>query len=299
MASMCRWLTAHLCRFLEQAQEANGGLKSGKFGPLNELSMAVFALAATDRWDSCPELAGWVEKTAARLTSEAEGMGPRLHWDRYAEAVRTDPLQCLAWLFIPAAEIATGRLTQLHAGLVQDFEEPLSNEQADAMVADPCFCFFLELLGVRDCSAELRAHLSRTVEQTAGRATTLSGPEIYDITHALFFLTQFGRLPHRRVELPESLLNALPEAALSRLVEGDFDLAAEIVVSLLYAGCSLCHGSIQVANIIASRLPADGGVISTRGINRETRQDFLSIYHSTLVCLMALAEVHRRLSIAA
>ena len=231
----CQWLDRHVDHFLALAHEADGELSWGKFGPLGEFSLALLALTAPKYAVSVPTVHGWAKGQAQALRQEAVRLGAGLRWDSYAAALDGNREAGGAWLFIPAAEAAAGAPTGLRNRLTDALRDRVPIRQDLTVTAGPDFLLFLELLGVRDCTAEFAHLLRRIVERTLRQAVLPRCPDLYDATHAIFYLTRFGRLPRRRVGLPAVFRDRICAAAIRQADEGDIDLAAEIVASLLYA----------------------------------------------------------------
>jgi len=291
-AAMCHWLGRHFDHFLALAQEADGEPRPGKFGPLTELSLVLLALTAPKYAVSVPGVHGWATDLAQTLGREAARIGAGLRWDLYEAELARDREAGLAWMFIPATEIAAGVSTGFGSRLAEGLADRLSVE-----TATQDFLLFLELLGVRDCTVELDGHLRFIVERIL-RQADLRCPDLYDATHGIFYLTRFGRLPGRCERPSAALHDRLCAAAIRQADEGDIDLAAEIVACLLHAGSPLDRQVGEIARRIAASPQSDGGIVNTRGLHPAACESFRSRYHPTLVAVMALAEAQHALAAA-
>ena len=282
--AMCQWLGRHFGDFLAMARDADGEPSHGKFGPLGELALALLALTAPRYAVSVPKVHGWAMDQAQALRLETVRLAAGLRWDSYEAALDRNPEAGVAWMFIPATEVAAGAPT--------GFRDRLADGLRDrcAVAATPDVLLLLELLGVRDCTAELDRLLRDIVERTLGQAGLPRCPDLYDATHAIFYLGRFGRLPGRYGRLPIEFRDRLCAAALRQADEGDIDLAAEIVASLLYAGFPIDCRIGEICRRIVAGTRSDGGVVTTRGQSAAVSESFRGRYHPTLVALMALAE---------
>lgn len=287
--AMCQWLGRHFDHFLALAQEADGEPRPGKFGPLTELSLVLLALTAPKYAVSVPKVHGWATDLARTLGREATRIGVDLRWDCYEAKLARDREAGLAWMFIPATEIAAGISTGFGSRLAEGLSDRLSIDRDPIVTATQDFLLFLELLGVRDCTDELDDHLRFIVERTL-RQANLSCPDLYDATHGIFYLTRFGRLPGRCERPVVAFHDRLCAAALWQADEGDIDLAAEIVACLLFAGSPLDRRVGEITRRIAASPQSDGGIVNTRGQSPAVCKSFRCRYHPTLVALMALAE---------
>jgi hypothetical protein len=288
--ALCQWLGDRVGHFLALGREADGELSHGKFGPLGEFALALVALTNPKYASSVPQVHAWATGQAQALCGEAGRLGAGLRWDSYEAALDRDREAGVAWMFIPATEMAAGTPTGLRDRLAEGLRDRLPMRQDLIVSASPDFLLFLELLGVRDCTAELSRPFRRIVDQTLRQAGLPRCPDLYDATHAIFYLTRFGRLPDRRVGLPAQFRDRLCLAARRQADEGDIDLAAEIVASLLYAGFPVDGAVREMTTRIAAGIEPDGGVVSTRGQFAAVSRSFRDCYHPTLVSLMALAE---------
>jgi hypothetical protein len=288
---MCRWITRQVRRFVDPVAEARGHPYHGRLKPLTELSLALFALTAPGSAPSNPRLSAWAHALAARLEGETTRLAACFAWSRCRDLAESDPSTGLAWLFLPVLAKSTGRPSPFRAALASALPPGGSALQNSADA--PAYCFFLEMLELEDCSTALRREFDTVV---AGLDPARAEPRcsvLYDVTHAIFFLTRFGRAPDRQPVLPGGLRDDLVRWAACRIEDGDLDLAAEILASLLYAGAALDGAMLGIARSIATALPQGGGMPTTRGRHGALGSDFLDLYHSTLVSLMALAAMQR------
>lgn len=281
--AMCEWLSRHFDCFLALARDADGEPSHGAFGPLAELSLALMALTAPRYAVSIPTVHAWATDLARELGCEATRIGAGLRWDRYDAALERNREAGLAWLFIPATEMAAGAATGFGRRLAADLGGPI-------VATNPDFLLFLELLGVRDCTIELERYMRLIVDRTLCQPDVPRCPDLYDATHGLFYLTRFGRLPRRCGRLPDAFQDRLRAAAVWQAGEGDSDLAAEIVASLLYAGSPMDGRLGEVVERIIACTRSDGGVVTRRGPSDTAVESFRGLYHPTLVSLMALSE---------
>jgi hypothetical protein len=282
--AMCRWLDHHVGNFLAMAHDADGALSYGKFGPLGELSLALVGLTAPRYALSVPKVHDWAATLAQALQLETVRLAASLRWDSYEAALDRNLEAGVAWMFIPATELAAGAPT----GFRNRLTDPLGDRSA--IIATPDALLFLELLGVRDCTTELDRLLRDVVDRTLAQVGLPCCPDLYDATHAIFYLTRFGRLPGRCRRLSIEFRDRLCAAAVRQADEGDIDLAAEIVASLLYAGFPMDRRIRQICRSIVGGIGPDGGVVTTRGQASAVSKDFRCRYHPTLVALMALVE---------
>jgi hypothetical protein len=178
-----------------------------------------------------------------------------LCWDSYPAALERNREAGVAWMFIPAAEAAaempTGYRNRLTDGLCDRF----AIRQDQIVTATPDYLLFLELLDVLDCTAELGRLLRRRVDRTLRQGSLPRCPDLYDATHAIFYLTRFGRLPRRHRALPVAFCDKFCAAAIRQADE----------VTSIWRPRSPPDCSMRESRSIAERARSPGGSLPAPG----------------------------------
>ncbi|THH38787.1 hypothetical protein E4Z66_04295 [Aliishimia ponticola] len=129
------------------------------------------------------------------------------------------------------------------------------------------------LLARRGCSApdaDLTGRLHRFIDRTATFAVP-NKKAAYELTHIVFYLSDYGRCDP---QISESAVQSLTFAGLLAFLDQDYDLLAEICVSLRYAGerpSTTWEAAVLSAHGAAQAIAVDGPAP-------------FDDYHSYLVC---------------
>ena len=118
-------------------------------------------------------------------------------------------------------------------------------------------------------------------------------PEAYSLTHAVFFMTDWGADPDG---LPAAERGYLAENAPRWMdafrAQGHFDLYAELAAAVCCAGASappeaeaVLRGAQQPDGAVPG--PAERVAERTRGVEDAQRRRFIAAYHTTLAALLA------------
>lgn len=122
---------------------------------------------------------------------------------------------------------------------------------------------------------------------------TITVGTAYAVTHTVFYMTDWGRRPHGLPErVRDYLREALPHWLRGHLAIGNFDLAAEMLMSMIF----MHHPDALDAEIAlfaqgalddgAFRGPDYFGKSMIKGHESDATKYFLSHYHTTLLMLM-------------
>jgi len=131
--------------------------------------------------------------------------------------------------------------------------------------------------------------ISNTVIRKPVDAVLLDSDSLYDLTHVIFYGTQFGCTAWSP---PDSEINKwlqmwLPRMALARLLMEDADLGAELFLSGLYAFGREFDRRLIPLLLNAQR--ANGSFVGPDN-SSDDPDEFSDSYHTTLVSMAALAE---------
>jgi hypothetical protein len=140
--------------------------------------------------------------------------------------------------------------------------------------------FALDMAGVHDCRTAAEELFASEWPNGAppGKASSL-----YHVTHALFYATKLGT---RATNIPAQRIASLAPAAAARIDAGHFDLGAELLLAMTWAGVP-CHGAERLAAVV----DANGAVpVDTRRPS-QTNDPFVDCYHAMLVTLALLENI--------
>jgi hypothetical protein len=153
----------------------------------------------------------------------------------------------------------------------------------------------LKSLGVNVVD-EIEATYKRTWLAGCHSPWTLTEGSAYGVTHTIFYMTDYGANPNGCGDrVTEYLNDALPKWLRYYIDEANYDLAAEMLMSLSCIGQS--DGLDEYFEVIASNKLSDGAIPGPEfgsatllhGETISSRRHFLHHYHTTLVSFMAAA----------
>lgn len=216
-----------------------------------------------------------------------------LDWEGLPEALRLYPSTCLAGLYLPLLEKLVGRTSVHHeevAGLVR---HPFSQLQERTPMRSLDYCYLLSLLGA-DCDQENHAWSKRTLLSGDCNPVLFSSDSLYDITHAVFYLTHFGQELALSADQTAWLRKYVPTLAASSVIEGDPDVAAELVLTAAYANLPFTSDLRLCLQLLAKCVRDDGSIEGPSRPGLDALDTFERSYHTCLVTLAAIDEVLRR-----
>lgn len=132
---------------------------------------------------------------------------------------------------------------------------------------------------------------------------SLKDPDYYTVTHAIFFLTDFGRHPER---IPDDVrahfADGLDDMMFLFAARGHWDLLGEVLLCGIYLGLDETASRSAFLALLLSAQEADGSFTCSVGTkSKDEKADawsqFLDKYHTTLVALLltaALRAQHER-----
>jgi hypothetical protein len=271
------WIERHLADFLPSTRPPDHYPFFERFKPVGELALALYALAGPAH--RCEPLRGWALEMARQMTPALEREAAALDWQALQQRRLTSHHVAIALLVYPLLETVTGHRFHHHEEIEQITAWGTPCESMEA-------CFLAGLFAQEDRDEFLWEGLETALIsiQSGGRC---SASPLYDLTHALFFLTWFGRRLPARLSQYQAQLNAhLGELTLSRLQRNDYDLGAELLTCQLYVGRPADEQLQNAVTLLAAAVQADGTLPAPHAA--EGREPFAWCYHTTLVGFLAL-----------
>lgn len=267
---LCAWIEDHLDRFRPAPRDAAARLRDVK--PLAELAIILAALTGPRQRPAGGALVPWAERLADRLWPEVQALAAAWDWGRIAAMPSAADLVCV----FPMMERAAGRRFAFRNSV---------GAALHAMPPSLPRSFVLDISGIGDCRAEALTALDKAAARCRVRPSL---SPLYDLTHAVFFATGFGwRAAAWTPEQRDLLHGWAGDCALARLGAGYFDIAAELLAGMAWAGAG---GPPDYRTGIGhlARVAAEQGSIPIDP--RSTDPGFDSRYHPTLISLAALAD---------
>lgn len=282
---MCLWLEERYEHFKLQGRISDQESLANRLKALAEVSLLLWVLNAKGSEETPEFLTTWSKRFAAKLWSEVE-------WEGFLEIFRTYPKTSLGLLAYAALSNLLDRRGRHHHEIEQILESEISRYQERTPMRMLDYCFLCRLMGAAQPyeSADL---LQFCLIGHWPDSPWLDTDSIYDLTHAVFYATDFGSAD---VAWPESIRRKLNDNApllLSTAVESDWDLASELLLMEWYAGVQPNEFHARALNGIISAAMTSGAVPGPPRAKTEDRDDFAFSYHTTLVALAALYEAWR------
>jgi hypothetical protein len=240
--------------------------------PLAELAIILAALTGPRQRAAGGALVSWAQRLAGRLWPEVQALPAAWDWGRLEAA----PAAADCLVVFPMLERAAGQHFTFRAHVAAALE---------SMVPSLARSFALDISGRGDCRGEALAAFDGAMGRCRERPTL---SPLYDLTHAVFFATGFGwRTATWTPEARDFLQGWTGHCALTRLSGGYFDIGAELLAGMAWAGTGAGDAYRTGIGCLAHTAAEQGSIPSDP---RSTGPGFESRYHPTLISLAALAE---------
>jgi hypothetical protein len=275
------WIDSHLMHFLPSGA---GGLFE-RFKAAGELALVLFALTSPAQWEVADGMAHWAEALAQSFSNHLVLAAEQIDW--YAvDLPQPSSATSVALLAYPVLEQS--------CGVCFAWSRQIDQQLKHMPVRPHLEWYFLRSLRFGDnYDMLLRERLAQTLKDTA-RTGAWTCSTLYDLTHLVFFLTHFGRRSSDVLQdLQVPLAGLLPRLIRWRLELRDYDLGAELLLCSCYTSV-VCDPIFHYASaVLRAAVEPDGAVVGyppylPNGCNR-----FNQCYHTTLVCVAALAVAQR------
>jgi hypothetical protein len=239
---------------------------------LAELAITLAALTGPRHRSAGSELVPWAQRLTNHIWPVVQALPAAWDWARIGSA----PAAADLLVVFPMLEQAAGRHFAFRAHVSAALERtPASLTRS----------FALDMSGLGDCRSEALVALDEAMGRC--RARPALSP-LYDFTHAVFFATGFGgRTATWTPEQRDFLQGWTSDCALARLSGGYFDIGAELLAGMAWAGTGAGDAYLNGIDCLARTATKQGSIPADP---RSTHPSFESRYHPTLISLAALAE---------
>ena len=255
---------------------------------MGELTLLLFGLTSPRHRGAASEFVKWAESMAHVLWPEVESMGDRLLGKMPLDPIDTKPRASAMLLLFPILEAITSRRSHFHETVSEllAVAAHTKHRQNNRDLAFAC-----DVAGVQDCCEDSMTDLATHIALWDRNPSFATSSWHYDVTHAIFYATKFGR---RRVSWNSGLhvwLNThLGSLVTHRLAVKDYDLAAELLASIAWADLDTTIPFWTGMDALANVVEAEGCVPAYPPLRGPWDDTFQNSYHATLVSLSALAE---------
>jgi hypothetical protein len=284
--SLCRWLEERLPKFSLLPACKDRADFDNRFKPLTEMFLILFMLTRPEHVELGSPFVPW----ARRMT---EKLADHLDWEGLVESFRmhaTDSIGLMAPLLL---EQLTGRQSRFHDELVELLRHPLAQAKERTPMRQLEFHMVRYLHGEANALGDMKEELSRTLLGRACDPLYFSNEDAYDITHAVIYALALGWTSDSGIlaSYRPWLSRHLTSLTLASMLDGDFDLGGEFLICHLLDQQEPDVKFVLSVELLLDAVQEDGAI---SGPSREMREDmdaFERCYHTTQVCLVALAEV--------
>jgi hypothetical protein len=292
---MAAWIERHLDRFLAWPVWTGGVLRASPLTPFNELSLVLYALTSPAHREAHLPSFDWANRVSAILFEHAEDLAEEMDWKRLADYAREHPHAALDLLAYPLLAILAGKRPAFKEQLTLLLTPPFTQAQQETYERRLDYAWMFEIAGLGDCRTTMSERLDKWVEHEVAANSRVRLSSLYELTHIIFYGTQFGRRPLVAARSSFVWLDEhLGRLGMMHLVQDNYDIGAELLLGRLYSRQRFDDDVVESARYLCTRVPADGGVPGPR--RSQATDEFAQCYHTTLVSLMALTESHVRIS---
>jgi hypothetical protein len=276
-----RWLDRHDDRFSLLPACRDEEHFESTFKPFVELAVLCHVLTRPRHAGSAHEQ--WARRTAERLS-------PHVEWQGLIEAFRLQTSATLGLGIYPLLQSATGRPCRFTSEARELVADPFANAQERTPMRELDYQFTRALMGL-PMSLPLRDQLSRSLLRAPFDPTLMDTDALYDLTHIVFYATRFGCVPWTPPADIEAAwpVRALESMSLGRLLMGDADLGAELLMVELYTGHADGAMRARCLSLLVDAQMPDGSFLGPEGRDADS-DEFGARYHTTLVATAALAD---------
>jgi Domain of unknown function (DUF6895) len=285
--AICAWIDQHLPEFLAPPTAAGGLVSLDEVKCAGELLLVVFALTAP--WTaSVPALRLWARRIGWSLRSHLHHVGDGVDWARLPGRMVEKSSSGGFLMLHPLLAAVTGRPPLYHAHAIAALRA--AGRLGGVRALDMDVRFALQLSGGRAVRPTMREDLLANLHACCAAPRARISSE-YSLTHAIFYLTEFGRrAPRLPAPVARRLTSYLAETAAARVAGGDLDIAAELLFSQACVGGALGRIRHEELHLLANRVaPSDGSSEAGSQPSCAARNGFQRDYHLLLVTLLAVA----------
>ena len=285
IASMLVWLESHIDRFSMPVSCKTRNEFTDHLKPLVECSLLLYVLTGDRHRQHGSPYVRWAERIAKRLFWHIEQ-------EALIESFRLYPTTSLAMLVYPFLERAAGKLSPFHDEVIRLLEVPEASSHERTPMRKMDFHFLCRMMEANPTpDPPMDQQLTDTLLFNSPNPLLLSNDDVYDVTHAFFYATQFGEKDCKQFHtVNDWLKNTLPSLTLALSLDKDNDIAGELLLSGVYSNQPLGNCQSLALNILLEGIEESGAVPGPDRSMGEVKDEFLRCYHTTLVAVLALLE---------
>ena len=284
--NLCRWLDGHADRFILDCERQDKPALTDRIKPAVEILLTFYLIQQAFTDEPNHPLARWARSRAVTFYH-------RTPWTGIIEFFKTNVSASLGLLLFPLAAEASGLPVPYEAEVREILSCPYSLAQERPPMRKMDFCFLTRLMGITLPSVPpLADQYHQTLLAQDVHPLWFSTSSLYDVTHTLFYGTDFGRKETVvTCEIADWAKRHVMDLAHEAVLRNDLDLGGELLLCGFYAGVAPCADFESILPYFLAKVP-DAGPVSGPVMEIENDLDtFDASYHTTLVVLATLAKI--------
>lgn len=284
--NICHWLDNNIHRFSIDIDQQNKMEMTDRIKPAVEMFLTTYLIQKTFQHEPKNPLYRWARR-------RSEYLYDLMPWPAMIEYFRINLSTSLGLLLFPLAAISSGKPIPYE----RDIKNILANQYSLAQERPPMrkmdFCFLTRLMNMNLPQApNLASQFSDTLLAKNIHPLWFSISSLYDITHTIFYGTDFGQ-QHTVVTEQSMQWNQrhLYHLAIDSMLRGDLDLGGEFILCCFYTGTIEENTFDFICRAFLDNVPDTGPVQGPDLHLRPHLDEFDACYHTCLVTIAALAEI--------
>jgi len=284
--NICQWLDRNIEGFTIDISQHNKMEMTDRIKPAVEMFLTTYLILETFKEDTENPLYQWAKNRAGYLYE-------RMPWAAMIEYFRANLSTSLGLLLFPLAARSAGKPIPYE----QDIRAILSNRYSLAQERPPMrkmdFCFLARLMDIKLADIpSLTEQYQATLLAQDIHPLWFSISSLYDITHTIFYGTDFGQQQTSVTKLAKNWNEQyLRDLAIDSMLRGDLDLAGEFILCCFYTNTKAGNKFSFICKAFTDSVPDVGPVKGPDLHLRPNLDEFEACYHTCLVTVAALAEI--------
>ncbi|MFK8009389.1 MAG: hypothetical protein AB8H03_23715 [Saprospiraceae bacterium] len=287
------WIDKYFDQFLEVPNFKNQKLQNISFNYLNELAIFFYALKGSiSKQSADPWIVDWFDSRLAKLENHLIFFDKKIKWNELKIQVKERPDILKAFLFQPLLMNAIQHLAESNFTILHSLLDAHEFEQDEISQMD--YVFLKDLFFQKESDQYFLNQLGKIYRELDGQLAKGGIVDLYDVTHLIFFGTKFGNtvLPNIEKHFPK-IKNELFQAATKQITIGDYDIGAELLLSLFYIEKKITDKIFSLLKqLINAVQDEDLPIVNTRNNDRTTGGNFRAKYHPILIVTMTLISAY-------
>ena len=282
---LCDWLDANRSQFDVDPQIQSKTELTKSIKPLVELALTFYLIteARTDHSDT--PLHQWAKERACELYES-------IPWDGLIEYFSTNLSASLGLLLFPLVSKVAGQPMPFQERVENILLDPYSEAQERPPMRQMDFYFLARLCDIHsDENPSVLQQYQATLMAKQVHPLWYSTSSLYDLTHTIFYGTDFGKTEGILKSQParEFIAKHIHDLGFEHVLRGDLDLAGEFLLNSLHTFQPNDGYLSIILHAFLNELPQEGPIQGPQLELHTDLNEFEACYHTTLVCLALIA----------